>query len=189
MTEAGGSGSEMRMDATGFDSRLSEMATAPASLYYFAFGMNLEPGTMPDAVKVGPARLYGWRLAFRVFATLERCGCEEAWGGCEDCDVENQVYAPGGLWRITPELLYRLDAREGYPHLYDRIEVTVQLPWEAQRAIVYVPSARYTASPLELPPAGYLSMVQSGYDFFGLDERDRAKLAEALYTAYKKRRQ
>ena len=81
---------------------------------YFAYGSNMNPERIrtriPDARPVGRATLRGWRLVERLYADIER-----AKGGRVD----------GVLYCVTPTELHRLDAYEGFPRIYDCIEVCV----------------------------------------------------------------
>lgn len=78
----------------------------------FAYGMNMDPGAMPDWATGRKAWLPGWRIAWRGFADVE--------------EHEGSV-VPGVLWELRDEDLWALDVREGVPQLYTRkvVEVAV----------------------------------------------------------------
>lgn len=124
------------------------------SAYTFAFGMNLDRGTMYGAEPVSKARLFGWQLDIRGF-----------------CDVQPAddptSYVEGALWRLDQQLLSMLDHREGYPTFYDRVVASVALPFDGTRAVVYTMK---DPGPLRPASDSYIEMVRRGYRQWGLDE-------------------
>lgn len=88
---------------------------------YFAYGSNINLNQMahrcPAATVVGPVVLENYRLLFRGNAS--RNGVATI-APCEGQEVH------GLLWKITPECEHSLDSYEGFPHLYDKRDVTVQ---------------------------------------------------------------
>ena len=84
--------------------------------FYFAYGSNMNPDRIreriPQARVVGRATIYGWRLVERLYADIER-----AKGG----RVE------GVLYLVSDGEMYRLDAYEGYPRVYESIGVNAYL--------------------------------------------------------------
>ena len=100
---------------------------------YFAYGSNMNPdrarARIPDARPVGRATLHGWRVVERLYADIER-----AKGGRVD----------GVLYCVTPTELHRLDAYEGFPRIYDCIEVCVYAELMGKEAVRYrVPAFTY----------------------------------------------
>jgi hypothetical protein len=92
---------------------------------YFAYGSNLDVRQMgarcPGATLVGTAVLRDHRLVF--------CGHSRTWNGA----VASVVHAPGAtvpgvLYELGVDDLSTLDRREGRPHSYDRLTVTVIQP-------------------------------------------------------------
>lgn len=83
---------------------------------YIAYGSNLNLRQMavrcPTAKPVGTAMLKGWQLTFRGVATLE---------------PDPQAETPVGIWDITPQDEISLDRYEGYPRLYGKAIVEVEL--------------------------------------------------------------
>ena len=134
---------------------------------YFAYGMNLDPSYMEGMTRIGPARLYGWRLDFRCFAVVEEAAPEE--------------YVEGALFELTDDQLERLDYREGYPRMYSRQELTVQEPHQESTALVYYPTglaSRHGDGIEYVPPGpGYLDIIEEGYRYWQLPPQ---KLNEAL---------
>lgn len=122
--------------------------------WYFAYGANLHIEGMrrrcPDALPVTSATLPGYRLEFDGVATVMKT-------------ADNSV--PGALWYVSDSDLASLDRFEGYPKLYDREKLQVELPnGDKVRAWVYV-------MPLgkRMPPSDYyLEIIWRGYLYFGL---------------------
>ena len=65
----------------------------------------------PQAQSLGPARLLDSAFRFAIHA---------------DVVVVPDCYVDGVLWSITEECLQKLDALEGFPHYYNRIEMAVE---------------------------------------------------------------
>src|SRR5690348_5363822 len=94
---------------------------------YFAYGSNLNRDAMarrcPDSKPVAPAVLDGWRLTFQGVADIER---------------QPGARTVGAVWKISAQDLRHLDRYEGYPRLYGRELVPVQIGEETLSAITYV---------------------------------------------------
>ncbi len=130
---------------------------------YFAYGSNLDPARMrrrcPTAAPVGPATLWGWRLAFG--------GHSRVWGG----PVATLVRAAnervdGLLYELALADLAELDRVEGHPLSYRRERLQlVDEHGRGRRAHVYIlPVAG------EAPPApGYLDVLWRAYRRLGFD--------------------
>lgn len=145
--------------------------------YYLAYGSNLSLGQMavrcPDALPVGTAMLYGYRLAFRGSRS----------GAYLTIIPDKEAYTPVGVWRISDRDERELDFYEGYPRFYDKICVQTKLePLSGGRtkkieAIVYL--MPLTARP-GVPSYIYWETCVEGYTRFNLDKRH---LGEALKEA------
>jgi gamma-glutamylcyclotransferase (GGCT)/AIG2-like uncharacterized protein YtfP len=99
---------------------------------YLAYGSNLNMEQManrcPTAQVVGTSNLNGYKLLFRgghdrAVATIEPK---------EDCSV------PVLLWEITPRDEAALDRYEGWPFLYRKAYVDVQLNGKTVTAMLYI---------------------------------------------------
>lgn len=140
--------------------------------YYFAYGMNTDPGAMVQRTgnpkSLGRARLQGWRFRFAYHA---------------DVVPDPSAYVDGVLWKISDSHLASLDLREGYPTYYDRKTVTVEHGGDLYEAIVYY---MQSGEPLAPPAESYLGMLHSGYTAFYVpqDQINRA-LTEAKGANYK----
>ena len=136
--------------------------------YYIAYGSNLNLGQMarrcPTAKVKGTAMLKGYQLTFRGVATIDK-----------KMDAETPV----GVWEILPADETALDRYEGFPHLYRKEYLNIEVRGEKIRAMIYIMN---TGSP-SLPSRGYYETIAEGYDDTGLD---KTYLNEALeYTAEK----
>jgi len=139
-------------------------------ILYFAYGSNLDLARMrrrcPTAAPVGPATLWGWRLAFG--------GHSRAWGG----PVATVVRAAdervdGLLYELAIEELADLDRVEGHPLSYRRKRLrVVDGRGRERRAHVYILPVEW-----EAPPApDYLGVLWHAYRRLGFD---RDSLLEA----------
>ena len=85
-------------------------------MLYFAYGSNMNGARMarrvPTARHVGTATLYGWKLAERLYADIER------WRGGR---VRGVVYA------LDVRGLMVLDGYEGFPNVYAGDDVRVKM--------------------------------------------------------------
>jgi len=79
--------------------------------------------------------------------------------------VVPDCYVDGVLWSITEECLQKLDALEGFPHYYNRIEMAVEHDGEIKDAIVYFMNP---GQPDGLPGQGYFDLVLEGYTQHGV---------------------
>ena len=90
---------------------------------------------------------------------------------------------PVAIWRITDNDLSRLDRYEGYPTVYNRVEIPVKVSdMELVKCMVYVMTEGKEV-PYNVPSLEYLYTVMCGYKANGLNPKF---LYEALATAYKK---
>jgi gamma-glutamylcyclotransferase (GGCT)/AIG2-like uncharacterized protein YtfP len=120
------------------------------SQLYFAYGMNTNHIEMsfrcPDAFALGHARLIDHAFRFAVHADVVPC---------------EGSYVDGVLWRITDRDLDSLDILEGYPTYYGRNSLRVSIESRIVQAVCYSMQPGRPDSP---PSAGYMNMVQAGYE-------------------------
>ena len=130
---------------------------------YIAYGSNLNLRQMavrcPTAKPVGTAMLKGWQLTFRGVATLE--------------PKENSE-TPVGIWEITPQDEIALDRYEGFPRLYRKEFITVELKGKTVRAMVYLMNGGMPC----MPSKWYLDAIAQGYEDVGLDTVHLTKALE-----------
>ncbi len=129
--------------------------------YYIAYGSNLSVEQMayrcPDATVEGKADLRGWRLLFRLHATIEP---EQGWT------------VPALIWGISASDEASLDRYEGFPDYYrkETLKVTMtdldgENPRETE-AMVYLMNRN---PGLISPQKFYYDIIEEGYDRFGFD--------------------
>lgn len=138
---------------------------------YVAYGSNLNTGQMayrcPWASVYGTGYIDGYELLFRRVATIEK---------------KEGARVPVGVWRIFPEDEIALDRYEGYPRLYRKETITVDMGKEKVKAMVYIMNedqGRYA-----LPNKSYYETIFVGYETIGLDTR---YLKNALVRTAEKR--
>ena len=137
--------------------------------YYVAYGSNLSVDQMahrcPDATIVGTGVLKDWELVFRYHATIEpRPGCT----------------LPVLVWAISERDEARLDRYEGYPQLYRRETVQVELNCKTVDAMVYIMNSKGIAPPSPF----YYDVIRKGYE---MNELDTAVLEQARQESLTKR--
>ena len=125
-------------------------------MLYGAYGANLNMANMevrcPQAKPIRGFNLVGYRLVFN---------------GVADIIKEKDTKVPIGLWQITKECEKSLDRYEGYPHLYKKIRLKIDVPgFKGQKVMFYVMRRKGVA----LPPASYFNTIAQGYDDFALDK-------------------
>ena len=126
---------------------------------YFAYGSNLNKAQMarrcPTARPYARARLHGWAIEYRGVLTIVR---------------RPGAVVEGALWLTTSEDERALDIYEGYPRLYGKREIWVELvdapvPQQA-KAYVYIMN-RGTPAP---PSRQYLTICLEGARDWGIPE-------------------
>ena len=125
-------------------------------MLYGAYGANLNMANMevrcPQAKPILGFNLVGYRLVFN---------------GVADIIKDKDTKVPIGLWKITKECEKSLDRFEGYPHLYKKIRLKIDVPgFVGQKVMFYVMRRKGVA----LPPASYFNTIAQGYDDFALDK-------------------
>lgn len=119
-----------------------------------AYGSNLNLSQMakrcPTAKVVGSGILKGYQLTFCRVATIEPCSGAET---------------PVGVWSITPEDELALDRYEGFPTLYRKENVEVEVRGEKLQTMVYIMNE---GTP-NLPTPSYYETIADGYADVGLD--------------------
>ena len=132
----------------------------PKDKIYLAYGSNLNLPQMaqrcPTAERLGTAMLDGYGLEFRgqaghAVATID----------------PGPSSVPALIWRIKPEDEKRLDVYEGWPRLYRKETVDVELDGKPMTAMVYIMNDGYD---LGAPHPLYLSAIKDGYRSAGFDE-------------------
>lgn len=135
-------------------SDLAQSNPAWDSVFYFAYGPNMEPSQMvkrcTGAQLVGRAKLQGYRLDFQGVATLIE-------------DAKSDVI--GVIWRIGSRSDWSaLDKYESYPLLYDRSVLPIDLvDGKTIDAWVYEMESKVPVKPVVAVPVHYGRMLIEGY--------------------------
>ena len=120
-----------------------------------AYGSNLNLPQMgkrcPTATVAGTSEIKGYELLFRGVATVE-----PKEGGS----------VPGLLWNIEPWDELALDRYEGWPHLYRKEMMDVELEGKNVSAMVYVMNDERS---LGMPSEVYYRIIEEGYHSVGFD--------------------
>ena len=98
---------------------------------------------------IGVARLFNYKWEMLAYANVSPHGTESALGV---------------VWEVTDDILHDLDSREGYPYMYTRIPVSVNLFEGNATAWVYTMTPEYRTRLSKIPPvANYLAIVREGF--------------------------
>ena len=130
---------------------------------YMAYGSNLNLGQMarrcPTARVVGTAMLEGYQLLFNGVATIVK---------------REGAVVPVGIWEIDKRCEESLDRYEGYPTLYRKETLTVEMNGKEVQAMVYIMNRDRPA----LPAYSYYETIEDGYNDVGLDTAHLRKAIE-----------
>lgn len=123
---------------------------------YVAYGSNLNLTQMtyicPTAKPYGKGKINDYKLVFNEVATIDKC---------EGAEV------PVGVWEIDAECEKALDRYEGYPWLYRKEQIEVEMyDGEKVDAMVYI----MNDCNIKLPQRHYYDIIEQGYDDVGLDK-------------------
>ena len=123
---------------------------------YIAYGSNLNLPQMekrcPGATVVGISEVRGHELLFRGVATIE---------------PREGASVPVLLWKISPQNEKALDRYEGWPRLYRKEDLEVELEGKNVSAMVYVMNDGRQAA---MPSGFYYDVIAEGYRTAGMDE-------------------
>lgn len=129
--------------------------------YYLAYGSNLNLDQMllrcPDTIPVGTTNLKNYRLVYK--------GAEKHYGylTIEQCE---QSTVPVAIYEISIIDEYRLDIYEGFPTLYTKVEVEIELDNEKVSALIYVMNPIFD---YQIPREDYIQICEEGYSDWGFD--------------------
>lgn len=122
---------------------------------YVAYGSNINLEQMafrcPNSEVVGTAMLQGYELQFKRVATVEK---------------KEDAQTPVLIWKLPKEDENALDRFEGFPSLYRKEQVSLEVDGQEQKAMVYIMNGDRT---LAEPSMGYYDCIQQGYVGNGLD--------------------
>ncbi|MCM1060859.1 MAG: gamma-glutamylcyclotransferase [Eubacterium sp.] len=148
---------------------------------YAAYGSNTDVQQFkfrcPHAQLIGRGVIEDYTLSFQGRANNAYCNI------LKSSSKEKKFFVPVAIWQITDIDLPRLDRYEGYPTVYNRVEIPVKVSDnEYVKCMVYV-MTKSKEVPYNLPSLDYLYTVMRGYKINGLNPKF---LYEALATAVKK---
>lgn len=117
---------------------------------YIAYGSNINLEQMahrcPTAEKVAAAFLEGYELQFKGYATIS-----------ENKETKTPVLA----WRLKPQDECNLDKYEGFPKVYCKKTVELEINGENQEAMVYIMN---NDNHLQMPSVDYYRAILKGYE-------------------------
>lgn len=128
--------------------------------YYIAYGSNLNLDQMiqrcPSAQIAGTSIMKDWRLLFRgggtnAVATAERCLGESV---------------PVLIWQIQSQDEAALDSYEGWPKLYRKEMLQIELNGKTVDAMIYIMNE---VVPYGVPSPYYYNIIREGYITVGFD--------------------
>lgn len=135
---------------------------------YIAYGSNLNLKQMsmrcPTAKVVGTTMLNDYQLTFRNVATIE---------------PKQGSVVPVAIWEIDEQSEIALDRYEGYPRLYRKEYLDIELNGKKEKALVYI----MNIGKPQMPGRGYYETILQGYYDVGLDTE---YLDDALKDTYKR---
>lgn len=124
--------------------------------FYIAYGSNLNKEQMrfrcPTAKVVGNGYVEDYELTFRLYATIEKAKGKKV---------------PITIWEIDDDCELRLDRYEGYPRLYRKEMVSVDVSGNLYNAMVYIMNG--DVRPYQMPTESYYRTVLQGYVDMGLE--------------------
>lgn len=139
---------------------------------YIAYGSNLNLPQMerrcPTAEVVGSSELKDYELLFRGGRR----------GAVATVEPKEGSAVPVLLWKIQPRDEEALDRYEGYPNLYKKQMIEVELGKETVSAMVYVMAPGYQFG---VPSDYYADVIWQGYESAGFDTQI---LEDAINHAY-----
>ena len=132
-------------------------------MHYFAYGSNLDRRqikTRCSGCKAGvSATLHHYKLIFTGWSRQWR-------GGVASIKPMRGERVRGGLYELSESEMHRLDEFEGYPAVYDRINVIVNTDnGETVEAFTYIKKLQTEETK---PSSEYLKLIQQGYRDWGL---------------------
>ena len=141
---------------------------------YLAYGSNMNQTQMalrcPTAEVVGTGELKGYELLFRGARRGAVATVEPKEGGT----------VPVLLWKIRKADEQALDRYEGYPRLYGKQMLQVELEGKEVPAMGYIMTPGHEFG---IPSDGYADVIWEGYEQCGLDTKP---LEDAIGNAYAK---
>lgn len=135
---------------------------------YIAYGSNMNIEQMqrrcPDSEIIGSGTLKGYEITFRGNGKTGVANIEKKKGGS----------VPVVVWNISRSDERSLDIYEGFPSLYVKKDVTVDMRGTKIKGMAYVMTEGHLH---QKPSMFYLEIIANGYDSFGMDADPLLKAA------------
>lgn len=138
--------------------------------YYLAYGSNLNLALMKKrcsfAEAIGCTILNDCKLAFKgsaddySYLTIEK---------------EEGSYVPLGVYKINILDEFKLDRYEGYPNLYRKEFIEIELGHKKVKALIYIMNDGFDK---KIPSNQYLDICYQGYRDFSFDQKILDKALE-----------
>lgn len=127
-------------------------------MVYFAYGSNLSLAQIktrcPESIAMVKVRLKDYKLVYNKYADIIPCEGEVVYGA---------------IYELSLDDLKKLDNYEGYPKLYEKIELKV----EDEKGSVYEAFAySMVKKGNEKPSESYVEIIKSGYRDWGIPTTD-----------------
>ena len=128
---------------------------------YIAYGSNLNRAQMalrcPDAKVVGTGEIKDYELLFRGNRN----------GAVATVELKKGESVPVLIWEISPRDEFNLDRYEGYPRLYGKEILEVEMDGKREKMMAYTMTEGYA---MGVPSEHYLATILTGYQEAGFDE-------------------
>ena len=148
----------------------------PKAEYYAAYGSNMN---LPQMAYRCPNSQEG-NVGYAVDYKLEFCNYA-------NIKSEENAVTPVLLWKIDPKDWERLDQYEGYPSLYRRKEIDVDVNGERVKALAYIMNDNQRT--LHMPSEFYINNMLNDYKRLGIDPTPIAEAMEDVMQARNKQEQ
>lgn len=129
---------------------------------YVAYGSNLNLPQMlvrcPNAKVVGASEIKDYALVFRG----------GRYGAVATIEPKEGASVPVLLWKITPKDENALDIYEGFPRLYKKETMKLEMDDKNVSAMVYVMTPGHSPG---IPTASYYNTICEGYKTAGFDTK------------------
>lgn len=131
--------------------------------YYLAYGSNLNLSQIErrckTATPIGSAFLKDYQLVYK--------------GRYEECayltiEPSKGSYVPVGIYEITYPDELALDRYEGYPYLYHKKYIKININGKEEKALIYVMNKQFDYN---LPSKFYIKACEIGYQDFKFDKK------------------
>lgn len=141
---------------------------------YLAYGSNMNQTQMafrcPTAEVAGTSELKGYELLFRGGRR----------GAVATVEPKEGSMVPVLLWKIRRADEEALDRYEGYPRLYGKQMLQVELEGKKVSAMGYIMTPGHE---LGIPSDGYTDIIREGYEQCGLDTKPLEDAISNVYAA------